>query len=115
MYKPLVRLLLSLVVPFLALTLSSQRLQARPQQGPPRTVDRISGTVRSIDKNTKTVTVQVRGIKTPRQVLCDSNTKLTRHDHEPATLDILKKGQTIVCTGTFNNQQQFVAQVCAIP
>ena len=115
MHKPLIGLILSLVVPFLALTLYSyQGLQAASQQGPPRTVDRVSGTVRSIDKNTKTITIQTRGVRTPRQVLCDGNTKLTNRDHQPATLDTLKNGQTIVCTGTFNDQQQFVARVCTI-
>src|SRR5260370_34666933 len=105
-HKPLIQLILSLVVPFLALTLFfDQGLQAASQQGPPRTVDRLSGTVRPIDKNTKTITVKTRGVRTPRQVLCDGNTKLTNPDHQPGTLDTLKKDQTIVCTGTFNDQQ----------
>lgn len=113
MQKPFIQLIL-LVIPSLGLSLYSLGLQAAPQQGPPRTVDTLSGTVQSINRSTKTITVQTRGVRTPRQVFCDSNTKLTTRDHQPGTLDTLKKGQTIVCTGTFNDQQQFVARACTI-
>ncbi len=118
MQKPLIHLFLSflsLVVPFTVLApYSDQTLQAALQQGPPRTNDRISGTVRSVDKNAKTITIQSRGVRTLRQVLCDGDTKLTKRDNQPGTLDALKKGESIVCTGSLNDKHQFLARVCTI-
>jgi hypothetical protein len=105
--KPLVALILSLM-------LRVASLRAAPQQGPPRTEDRISGTVRSVDKSRKTITIQSRGIRTPRQVLCNESTKLSSRDNQPSTLDAIKKGQTLVCLGSLNENRQFAARTCTI-
>lgn len=113
MQKPFIHLILSILLFFIAAA-PPQRLQAAPQQGPPRTNDRISGTVRSVEKNTKTIAIQSRGVRTLRQVLCDGTTKFTNHDNQPATFDTVKKGQTIACAGSLNDKQQFVARVCTI-
>ena len=89
-------------------------MQAAPQQGPPRTEDRVSGTVRSVDAGRKTVTIQSRGVRTPRRVRYDGNTKLTNRDNQPVAFDTLKKGQSLACVGHLEEDQRFAASVCTL-
>ena len=70
---------------------------------------RISGTVQTFSKESKTITVRVRGVT--RTVVWDANTQVT-YNNKPATLDELKEGRRAICLGKFNDKAQLMATRC---
>jgi hypothetical protein len=84
---------------------------ATQQGGPPKTEDRISGTVQRIDAATKTITIQNKG-RSSREVLYSNNTKFTSGD-KPTKADAVKIGRTLVCVGSLD-KGKFVARWCTV-
>jgi Domain of unknown function (DUF5666) len=70
--------------------------------------DRIDGGIQMIDKNTRTVTVTLRGKTTQRQVTYDDKTTFTFRN-KPATVDELKEGRRVIVLGHLNDKAQLVA------
>ena len=70
--------------------------------------DRIDGNIQMIDKNTRTLTVTVRGKTLQRQVIYDDKTKFTFRN-KPASLDALKEGRRVIVLGKLNDKAQLMA------
>ena len=68
--------------------------------------DRLSGTVQSISKDAKSVTVRVRGAT--RTIVWDANTRWT-YDNKPGSVDQLKEGLRAIALGKFNDKAQLMA------
>jgi len=70
--------------------------------------NRIDGNIQMIDKNTRTLTVTVRGKTLQRQVIYDDKTKFTFRN-KPASLDALKEGRRVIVLGKLNDKAQLMA------
>jgi uncharacterized protein DUF5666 len=79
----------------------------KPKPAAPKQ-DRIDGTVRMMDKGTKTVTVRLRGKTNEQQVIYDDKTAFT-YRNKPATLDDVKDGRRVIVLGKTNDKHQLVA------
>jgi Domain of unknown function (DUF5666) len=69
---------------------------------------RIDGTVKSIDKTTKTLSVRLRGKEMTRDVVYTDATKFTFRN-KAATLDDVKDERRVICLGSLNDKGQLVA------
>jgi hypothetical protein len=70
--------------------------------------DRIDGTVKGVDKKTKTILVRLRGKGTSEDVIYDDATKFTFRN-KAATLDDVKDERRVICLGKKNDKGQFAA------
>jgi Cu/Ag efflux protein CusF len=68
--------------------------------------DRVTGTIHTLDKEAKTLTVQ-RGNEF-RQVVWNEKTKVT-YQNKNASVEDVQQGRRVICLGTFNDKQQLVA------
>ena len=80
----------------------SKSAAAKPKQ------DRIDGTVKGIDKKTKTIMVQVRGQNLRRDVIYDDKTKFT-YRNKPASLEDVKDGRRVIVLGKLTDKGQMNA------
>ncbi len=97
----------------LILLLSSSLLAVPPQQQTPaKAEDSISGKVQKTDKDTRTITIQVRS-NLVRPIVYTSTTAFT-YGKKTASIDDVKNGKTLTCRGSFNEQRQFAARSCTI-
>jgi hypothetical protein len=69
---------------------------------------RIDGTVKSVDKATKTLSVRLRGKNETKDVVYDDHTKFTFRN-KPGTLDEVKEERRVICVGKLNDKGQLVA------
>jgi outer membrane lipoprotein-sorting protein len=72
--------------------------------------ERISGTIQTIDRATKTVTVRQSSGNAQRQVVYTDDTQITNQNKPGGTVDQLKDGVRIICVGKFNAKAQLVAE-----
>ncbi len=70
--------------------------------------DRIDGSIHMFDKDTKVVTVRLRGKPDQRQVIYDDKTAFTFRN-KPATLDEVKEGRRVIAVGKNNDKNQLIA------
>jgi len=82
--------------------------QQKEGKGTTTKEDRLDGTVHMIDKDTKTVTVRLRGKTTQRQVVYNESTKFT-YRNKPGSLDDVKDGRRVICLGKTNDKNQLIA------
>jgi hypothetical protein len=85
-------------------------VEARQKEGqrPAAKQTRLDGTVQMIDKDTKTVTVRLRGKTNQRQVVYSDDTKFT-YRNKPGSLDDVKDGRRVICLGKLNDKNQLIA------
>ena len=89
----------------LSLTLTTEiRAQEKPAAKPK--VDRLSGTVQMISKDTSTITL--RKNNSDRFVVYNKDTKYTLHN-KPSSLDQVKEGRKVICLGKFDEKNRLVA------
>ncbi len=69
-------------------------------------LDRLDGRIQMINKDTKTITLDVKGIK--RQVVYSDATKYTFRN-KPGTTDDVKEGKRAIVLGKFNDKTQLEA------
>ena len=68
--------------------------------------DRLSGVVHMINKDTSTVTIRRGNVQ--RQVVYNSDTKIT-YRNAAGSMDEVKEGRRVICLGKFNDKTQLVA------
>jgi len=81
---------------------------AKPAKPAKPAEDRLDGTVKSVDKKAKALTVRLRGKNLERQVIYDDNTKFT-YRNKAASLDDVKEERRVICLGKLNDKGQFMA------
>jgi hypothetical protein len=97
------------VLPIAAALLLALAVMAGAQEKKKESLDRVSGTVQMISKDTKTITVRASSGNVQRQVLYDENTKFTKQNKPGGSIDDVKEGTRIICLGKFNEKTQLVA------
>lgn len=88
----------------LALTLASSALAQKKAKAPKE--DRLSGRIQMINKDTKTITLDVKGIK--RQIVYSDATKVT-YRNAAGSMDQVKEGVRVIVLGKFNDKTQLEA------
>jgi len=74
----------------------------------------LQGKVQMMNKDNSTLTVEQKG-GLRRQVLYSGDTKFmvgSSKSNKPGSLDQVKEGNFINCTGTYNDKTQLMAKVC---
>ena len=74
----------------------------------------LQGKVQMMSKDTSTTTVEQKG-GLRRQVLYSGETKFemgSSKSHKPGSLDQVKEGYFINCSGTYNDKTQLMAKMC---
>ena len=74
----------------------------------------LQGKVQMMNKDNSTITVEQKG-GLRRQVLYSGDTKFmvgSSKSNKPGSLDQVKEGNFINCTGTYNDKTQLMAKVC---
>ncbi len=82
--------------------------QEQPAPAKPQ-VDRLSGTVQNISKDTKTFTVRTRN-NVMRQIVYSDATKVTNNNKPGGSIDEIKEGTRIIALGKFNAKTQLEAE-----
>jgi Cu/Ag efflux protein CusF len=70
--------------------------------------DRVEGSVQSIDKATKTVTIRLRGKTNTVPVVFSDKTMFTFRN-KAGSLDEVKEGRNVICLGRYNDKVQLIA------
>jgi hypothetical protein len=91
----------------IALTLSARPVAAQEKK-PAGKLNRVEGSVQSIDTATKTVTVRVRG-KTNTVPVVFSDKTLFTFRNKPGSVDEVKDGRNVICLGRFNDKSALIA------
>ena len=86
----------------IAFTLSGMSVAAQEKQ------DRVEGNVQSIDKETKTVTVTLRGKTNTVQVIFNDKTKFTFRN-KASSVDEVQLSRHVICLGKLNDKSQLIA------
>ena len=74
----------------------------------------LQGKVQMMSKDTSTITVEQKG-GLRRQVLYSGDTKFnmgSSKNNKPGSVDQVKEGNFINCSGTYNDKTQLVAKIC---
>jgi hypothetical protein len=72
-------------------------------------LDRVTGTVRSIDKDKSTITVQQKGTTNIIwEVAYGKETKFT-YRNAPSSLDEVKEGRSLICVGKLEGKTRLMA------
>ena len=80
----------------------------------PAKMANLQGKVQMMNKDTSTITVEQKG-GLRRQVLYSGDTKFnmgSSKSNKPGSIDQVKEGNFINCSGTFNDKTQLMAKVC---
>lgn len=96
------RMLLGLgVIVFAAAVVGAQQKEDKPV---PSKMNRLDGTIQSVDKTAKTLIVRVRGA-TPREVtvMWDDSTRVSFRNKK-STLDEVKDGRRVICRGKMTDK-----------
>lgn len=75
-------------------------------QGRPPKQGTVAGVVQNVSKDSSTITVRKGSV--PKQVLYTNDTKFT-YRGQASSLDEVKDGRRVRCTGTYNEKTQLVA------
>ena len=82
--------------------------QGKAQKAKEPKEDRLSGTIHSINKDTKTITLRKGNIQ--RQVVYDDNTKVT-YRNKPGSWDDVKEDRRVIVLGKFNKTQLMASRI----
>ncbi len=93
---------------FVALSLSGQAFAQEKAKAKGPQLDRVSGTVQMISKDTNTITVR-DSKNIMRQVVYSDATKFTKVNKPGGSLDEIKEGTRIICLGKFDEKTRLVA------
>jgi hypothetical protein len=80
----------------------------------PMKMANLQGKVQMMNKDTSTITVEQKG-GLRRQALYSGDTKFSMGSskkNKPGSLDQVKEGNFINCSGTYNDKTQLVAKIC---
>jgi hypothetical protein len=80
----------------------------------PAKMANLQGKVQMMSKDNSTITVEQKG-GLRRQVLYSGDTKFevgSSKSHKPGSLDQVKEGNFINCSGTYNDKTQLMAKMC---
>ena len=91
----------------IALTLSARPVAAQEKAGAKK-LDRVEGSIQSIDKATKTATVRLRGKTNTVQVIYGDKTSFTFRN-KAGSVDEVKDGRNVICLGRLNDKLQLIA------
>ena len=106
--RSFVALLLAAVLVF-ALAMVAGAQEKKKEAG-----DRVQGTIQSIDKATKTITVRQSSGNVQRQVVYNDDTKILNVNEPGGTVDQLKDGVRVNCVGKLNSKSQLEAATISI-
>jgi len=73
-------------------------------------LDRIEGTIQSMNKDKSTLSIVQTGTRATWQVVYNDQTKFTRRN-EPAKLEDLKDGQRVICLGKYEKDQLTASRI----
>ena len=90
----------------LALALVSQGVAQEKKKAAQPKLDRVSGTIQIMNKDTSTLTVRSGNIQ--RTVIYNADTKFTKVN-KPGSIDEVKEGVRIICVGKFDEKARLVA------
>ena len=79
---------------------------AQDQKKTSAKVDRLSGTVHSIDKDTSSIIIRKGAVQ--RRVLYNAETKFTIQNRQGSIDDVIV-GRQVICLGSFNDKSQLMA------
>ena len=79
---------------------------AQDQKKTSAKVDRLSGTVHSIDKDTSSIIIRKGAVQ--RRVLYNAETKFTIQN-KPGSIDDVIVGRQVICLGSFNDKSHLLA------
>ena len=99
---------LSLGIGFAAAAFAPAYAQEKKPAAAAAKQDRVDGTVKSIDKAAKTISVRLRGKTSSKDVIYDDSTKFTFRN-KAATLDEVKDERRVIVVGKANDKGQLVA------
>jgi hypothetical protein len=88
----------------IALALSAMPAAAQEKEK----ADRVEGNVQSIDKESKTVTVTLRGKPNTVQVIFGDKTEFTFRN-KASSVDEVKVSRHVICVGKLNDKNQLMA------
>jgi hypothetical protein len=88
----------------IALALSAMPAAAQEKEK----ADRVEGNVQSIDKESKTVTVTLRGKPNTVQVIFSDKTEFTFRN-KASSVDEVKVSRHVICVGKLNDKNQLMA------
>ena len=80
----------------------------------PAKMANLQGKVQMMNKDTSTITVEQKG-GLRRQVVYSGDTKFntgSSKSNKPGSLDQVKEGNFINCSGTYNDKTQLMAKMC---
>ena len=102
-------LCLAIALTIFAMPVAAQEkpVAAQDKKVAPKPV-RVEGSVQSIDKATKTVSVRLRG-KTNTVPVVFSDKTLFTFRNKPGTLDEVKDGRNVICLGRYDDKNQLIA------
>ena len=69
--------------------------------------ERLSGTVKTINKDTSTITI-AKGSSPARTVIYGNDTKFTMRN-QPGSMTDLKEGRRVICLGKFDDKARLMA------
>ncbi len=93
----------------LALSFSGQAFAQEKGKAAAAQLDRVSGTVQMISKDTNTITVRENRTNVMRQVVYNEATKFTKVNKPGGALDEIKEGTRVICLGKFDEKSRLVA------
>ena len=102
--RGIIALLLAAVLVFALAMVAGAQEKKKKEAG-----DRVSGTIQTINKDTKTISVRQSSGNVQRQVVYSDSTQITNQNKPGGTLDELKEGVRVICIGKFNDKTQLVA------
>ena len=71
--------------------------------------DRVSGVVKRMNNDTKTITVRTNKGDVDRQVIYNDQTKFTKQNKPGASIDDVKEGTRVICLGKFDANSHLTA------
>jgi Domain of unknown function (DUF5666) len=82
--------------------------ETKKVEGKKAKAERLSGTVQSVNKDTKTILLEKNAGESAIQVVYSDQTKFTK-DNKPATLEDVQNGRRLICRGMRNKDGQLEA------
>jgi hypothetical protein len=70
--------------------------------------NKITGTIKMINKDASTLTVRPRNSANTKTVVYSADTKITLRT-KPATMDAVKEGRRVICLGKLDDKNRLVA------
>jgi hypothetical protein len=84
--------------------------QEKDQDKGKTALERVEGTIQSVDKAAKTLTVRLRGKTNTRVVVYDDKTMFTFRN-KPATLEEVKEARNVICLGRPSGKEWVASRI----